>query len=113
MPAKAGSLDFWNVEWTWQYGSMIKMTISLDVNTKRWLDQQARQAGIPVSQLVCEAIESMRRNAVPESPPVDFLLKKTAGMWKGQRKRKYLVRLFGKIEYDPAYDYKSARRGPA
>lgn len=61
---------------------MIRTVISLEEDTKRWLDRQARQEGVPASRLVRKAIDLLRRNAALESLPFDQLLQRTSGSWK-------------------------------
>lgn len=58
--------------------SMIRTVISIDPDEKSWLERQAKSAGVPMSELVREAIRRMRRQ---EDASFDRLLEETSGLW--------------------------------
>ena len=59
---------------------MVRTVIALDPKDKAWLDRKARKSGVPMTEVVRQAVRSMR-----EREEVDFadLLAKTKGTWKG------------------------------
>ena len=57
---------------------MIRTIIHLDSDEKAWLERTAKSAGVPVSELVREAIRRMRRQ---EEMSFEQLLDQTSGLW--------------------------------
>jgi hypothetical protein len=58
---------------------MIRTIISLEPEDKAWLERKAEAAGLPVTELVREAIRRMRRE---EDVSFEKLLKQTRGLWR-------------------------------
>jgi hypothetical protein len=63
---------------------LIRTLVSLDPDDKSWLDRTAMERGVPMTELVREAIRRLR--AASESPAEshDVLLDRTRGMWRGE-----------------------------
>jgi hypothetical protein len=55
--------------------------ISLDPTEKRWLDQQARAEGVPMTEIVRRAIRCFREASSEEAPSFEDLLQATRGIW--------------------------------
>lgn len=62
---------------------MVRTLISLSEEDKRWLDEHAKQKGLPMAEVVRDAVRwyksshsARRRDAFEQA------LKKTAGIWK-------------------------------
>ena len=58
---------------------MIRTVISLDAEDKSWLDRKAEETGVPMTQVVREAIHRMRHE---EEESFDALLERTRGKWR-------------------------------
>jgi hypothetical protein len=58
---------------------MTRMLISLEHNDRQWLEQRAREAGVPMSEIVRQAI---RRAQESEQKPMKDLLASTKGLWR-------------------------------
>ncbi len=58
---------------------MVRTIISLDPEEKSWLDRKAQQTGVPMTELVRQAVRRMRRD---EDASVDRLLEQTRGLWR-------------------------------
>lgn len=58
---------------------MIRTIISLDAEDKSWLDRRAEKTGVPMTQVVREAIRRMRHE---EDESFDALLERTRGNWR-------------------------------
>ncbi len=58
---------------------MIRTIISLDPDDKRWLDGAANRAGLPMTELVREAVRRMRRQ---QDADFENLLRRTSGLWR-------------------------------
>ncbi|PYS34408.1 MAG: CopG family transcriptional regulator [Acidobacteria bacterium] len=61
---------------------MIRTVISLDEESKEWLDQQAREENISAAELIRTAVRKYREEKKREAIPLNDLLKQTTGMWK-------------------------------
>jgi Arc/MetJ-type ribon-helix-helix transcriptional regulator len=61
---------------------MIRMVISLDEESKRWLEQQAREGNVSTAELIRTAVRKYRDEKRRESLPLKDLLKQTSGIWK-------------------------------
>ena len=61
---------------------MIRTIISLDEESKEWLDRQARQENISTAELIRIAVKQYRAEKKAEAPSIDDLLKQTSGIWK-------------------------------
>ena len=62
---------------------MIRIVISLDEESKQWLDQQARQEHVSTAELIRTAVRKYRDEKKREALPLSDLLKQTSGIWKG------------------------------
>jgi hypothetical protein len=62
---------------------MIRTVISLDEESKAWLDQQARQEHVSTAELIRTAVRKYRDEKKREALPLSDLLKQTSGIWKG------------------------------
>jgi hypothetical protein len=58
---------------------MTRMLISLDENDRRWLKQRAQEAGVPMSEVVRQAIRQAQENG---QKPMKELLESTKGLWR-------------------------------
>jgi hypothetical protein len=58
---------------------MTRMLISLEDNDRIWLEQQARETGVPMSEVVRQAI---RRAQESGQKPMKDLLASTKGLWR-------------------------------
>ena len=61
---------------------MIRIIISLDRDSKEWLERQARAENVSTAELVRTAVSRYRDEKKKESPSMDELLKQTSGIWK-------------------------------
>ena len=59
--------------------TMIRTIISIDAEDKKWLERKAQEAGVPMTELVREAIRRLRRH---EDVSFESLLQQTAGLWR-------------------------------
>ncbi len=58
---------------------MIRTIISLQPDDKEWLERKAESQGVPMTQLVREAVRRMREQ---EDVSFEKLLKQTTGLWR-------------------------------
>jgi ribbon-helix-helix CopG family protein len=63
-------------------GKMIRIVISLDEESKKWLDQQAREENISAAELIRTAVRKYRDEKRREALPLKDLLNQTSGIWK-------------------------------
>ena len=61
---------------------MIRTVISLDEESKRWLDQQAREENVSTAELIRTAVRKYRDEKKRAALPLNDLLKQTSGIWK-------------------------------
>jgi len=61
---------------------MIRTVISLDEESKRWLDQQARKENVSTAELIRTAVRKYRAEKKRAALPLNDLLKQTSGIWK-------------------------------
>ena len=61
---------------------MIRILISLDEESKRWLDRQAREEKVSTAELVRTAVRKYRVDKKREALPLSDLLKQTSGIRK-------------------------------
>ena len=61
---------------------MIRTLISLDEESKRWLDRQAREENVSTAELIRTAVRKYRADKKREGLPLNDLLKQTSGIWK-------------------------------
>ncbi len=61
---------------------MIRTVISLDQESKDWLDRRAREEKLSMAELIRTAVQRYRDEKSGGSPSMDELLKRTSGMWK-------------------------------
>lgn len=59
---------------------MVRTVISLDPEEKAWLDQKAAEEGVPMTQVVRDAIRRLREESEAQ-PGFDALLQQTRGIW--------------------------------
>jgi hypothetical protein len=58
---------------------MTRTIISLDKKDKSWLDRKSAETGLPMSEIVRQAIRRMQGK---EEAAFDRLLKRTSGIWR-------------------------------
>lgn len=58
---------------------MTRMLISLEETDRRWLEQRAQEAGIPMSEVVRQAIRQAQESG---QKPLKDLLASTKGLWR-------------------------------
>ena len=61
---------------------MIRTVISLDEESKKWLDQQAREENISAAELIRTAVRKYRDEKRREALSLKDLLEQTSGIWK-------------------------------
>jgi hypothetical protein len=61
---------------------MIRTVISLDRESKEWLDQRAREENLSMAELIRTAVQRYREEKGKPAPSIDELLKQTSGIWK-------------------------------
>ena len=61
---------------------MVRTVISLDEESKKWLEQQAREENISAAELIRTAVRKYRDEKRREALPLKDLLKQTSGIWK-------------------------------
>lgn len=71
---------------------MVRTVVSLDPEDKAWLDRKARQEGVPMTEIVRQAVRQLRERS-ESAPRMERLLEKTRGMWKGDDGLAYQRRL--------------------
>jgi hypothetical protein len=72
------------------YITMTRMLISLDETDRLWLRQQARETGVPMSEVVRQAI---RRAQESEQKSMKDLLASTKGIWRQSEGLRYQRRV--------------------
>lgn len=55
------------------------MLISLEENDRRWLEQRSQETGVPMSEVVRQAIRQAQENG---QKPMKELLASTQGLWR-------------------------------
>jgi hypothetical protein len=63
---------------------MPRTVISLDPDDKTWLDKEAKTRRVPMTQIVREAVRSLRQQRDIGAPDFDQILRETVGIWKGE-----------------------------
>jgi hypothetical protein len=58
---------------------MTRMLISLEEDDRRWLEHRAHETGVPMSEVVRQAIRQAQENG---QKPMKDLLASTRGLWK-------------------------------
>lgn len=58
---------------------MTRTIISLEEQDKSWLERKAREAGVPMAEVVRQAIRRMKQ---AEDETLDQLLESTRGLWR-------------------------------
>jgi len=61
---------------------MIRTVISIDEESKKWLDQQAREESVSTAELIRTAVRKYRDEKKREAVPLSDLLKQTSGTWR-------------------------------
>ena len=80
---------------------MIRTIISLDPESKQWLDRTARRRRVPMSRLVREAVEVYRTKEEAKAPSLRELLDATRGTWKGGEPLAYVRRIRSEWDRKP------------
>jgi len=57
---------------------MTRLLVSLEENDRRWLERKAQETGLPMSEIVRQAIRQAQENA---QKPMKDLLASTKGLW--------------------------------
>lgn len=60
---------------------MIRTLVSLDPDDKSWLDRTAAERGVPMTELVREAIRRLRTTLEQPTLSHEALLERTRGIW--------------------------------
>jgi len=64
---------------------MPRTVINIDSDDKRWLDREARQQHVPMTELVRRAVRAYRGRAEALSKPdLQAALSSTSGIWQGR-----------------------------
>lgn len=71
---------------------MVRTIISLDAEDKAWLERKAEAAGVPMTELVRQAVRRMRQE---QDVSFEKLLKETRGLWRKGDGLAYQRRLRG------------------
>jgi len=66
------------------------MLIGLEENDRRWLEQQARETGVPMSEVVRQAIRRARESG---QKPMKDVLASTKGIWRAGDGLRYQRRI--------------------
>lgn len=61
---------------------MIRTVISLDEADKRWLDREAEQQHVSMTEVVRQAVQALRASREEHRTEFDALLADTAGIWR-------------------------------
>lgn len=73
---------------------MPRTVISLDQESKDWLDRQAVDRGVPMTELVRQAVREFRaKEQRAARPSMQEILRKTSGIWRGGDGLEYQRRL--------------------
>ena len=73
---------------------MPRTVVNLDEENKAWLDQQAALRGVPMTELVRQAVREFRiREERVSKPSFPDTLKRTAGIWRAGDGLAYQQRL--------------------
>ena len=71
---------------------MTRIIISLEEQDKSWLERKAREAGVPMAEVVRQAI---RRMQLAEDETLDQVLESTRGLWRKGDGLRYQQKLRG------------------
>ena len=73
---------------------MPRTVISLDQESKDWLDRQAADRGVPMTELVRQAVREFRaKEQRATRPSMQEILRRTSGIWRGGDGLEYQRRL--------------------
>ena len=61
---------------------MIRTVISLDPESKAWLDRQAKKEKLSMAELIRTAVRKYREEQRPGAASFDDLLNETRGIWR-------------------------------
>lgn len=61
---------------------MVRTVISLDEADKRWLDREAEQQHVSMTEVVRQAVQALRASREEHRTEFDTLLADTAGIWR-------------------------------
>jgi hypothetical protein len=70
-----------------------RTVVSLEEDDKRWLDERAKQEGVPMTELVRRAVRRLRAEEGSPSGRLGRLLKQTRGIWKRGDGLRYQIAL--------------------
>jgi hypothetical protein len=62
-------------------GALVRTVISLSQRDKEWLDNKAREEGVPMTEVVRRAVDLLREHSETDAPTFEELLEKTGGSW--------------------------------
>ena len=72
---------------------MVRTVVSLDPDDKAWLDRQARERRVTMTELVRVAVRRLRADGESAAVSFDDLLARTSGLWKQEDGLRYQRRL--------------------
>ena len=73
---------------------MLRTVINLDDDSKAWLDRQAASRGVPMTELVRQAVRDFRaKEQRAARPSMHEILQRTSGIWRGGDGLEYQRRL--------------------
>ena len=73
---------------------MPRTVISLDQESKDWLDRQATDRGVPMTELVRQAVREFRaKEQRAARPSMQEILRRTSGIWRSGDGLEYQRRL--------------------
>jgi hypothetical protein len=59
--------------------AMMRMPVSLEESDRQWLERRARETGVPMSEVVRQAIRQVQQ---ADQKPMKDLLASTKGLWR-------------------------------
>lgn len=62
---------------------VIRTVISITEDDKEWLDRTSARRGVPMTEVVRDAIRRLRATSAMDAPDLDELLERTRGLWTG------------------------------
>jgi len=72
---------------------MIRTIISLDKESKEWLERQAKAESVSTAEVIRTAVRRYREEQKGKAQSVDNLLQQTSGIWKAGDALAYQRRL--------------------
>ena len=61
---------------------MVRTVVSINPEDKAWLDDEARREGVPMTEIVRQAIRTLREERRRPSAELERLLVRTRATWK-------------------------------